>query len=231
MRKHESNIERYQKKDDAKLPYEQARLEVCIESFDDLNTELKSDIPALMNDTDLFLASIYGQFISIRTSFHSMILEYHKDFLNTIHVSEHPSRAVIIPRDQSSVSRAYTVGTASANVSHSNSYTTGTTSANVSHGSSFQQPPQSSQPNQSAAQPLYSQPASQPQYAAQPPLPPRTGGLRAKAMWDYNAQNPSELSMRAGDMLNILQNNSDWWQAELNGRTGFVPGNYVQVVA
>jgi len=66
-------------------------------------------------------------------------------------------------------------------------------------------------------------------------LPPRPGArappsVRAKAMYDFTASDSSELSFREGDVLNILERNGDWWQAELNGRRGQVPSNYLEIV-
>lgn len=55
--------------------------------------------------------------------------------------------------------------------------------------------------------------------------------LKARALYDYDATNDTELSFRAGDILTITeQDESGWWFAELNGAAGFVPNNYVEVL-
>jgi hypothetical protein len=52
--------------------------------------------------------------------------------------------------------------------------------------------------------------------------------IKAKALFDYEAANDTELSFKAGDILTITeQDESGWWYAELNNKQGFVPNNYV----
>ncbi|XP_068110422.1 apoptosis-stimulating of p53 protein 1 isoform X6 [Hyperolius riggenbachi] len=49
------------------------------------------------------------------------------------------------------------------------------------------------------------------------------------ALWDYEAQNPDELSFRESDALTILRRKddveTDWWWARFNDKEGFVPKN------
>jgi len=55
--------------------------------------------------------------------------------------------------------------------------------------------------------------------------------VSAKALFDYNAANDTELAFKAGDILTITeQDASGWWYAELNGKQGFIPNNYIEVV-
>jgi len=55
------------------------------------------------------------------------------------------------------------------------------------------------------------------------------------ALYDYTPQTDSELSLRAGDVINILaQPTPEWWEGEIDGRpgwTGLFPANYVEPVA
>ena len=55
--------------------------------------------------------------------------------------------------------------------------------------------------------------------------------MEARAMYDFRASQPDELSFRQGDVLKILQNQRDeqWFRAEHNGVTGFVPKNRLQL--
>lgn len=47
---------------------------------------------------------------------------------------------------------------------------------------------------------------------------------RVRALYDYQASEPTELSFNAGDIINVLQKDpSGWWQGELNGRVGAFP--------
>jgi len=53
--------------------------------------------------------------------------------------------------------------------------------------------------------------------------------IKAKALFDYEAANETELAFKAGDILTVTeQDQSGWWYAELNGKQGFVPNNYVE---
>jgi len=55
--------------------------------------------------------------------------------------------------------------------------------------------------------------------------------IKAKALFDYEAANETELGFKAGDILTVTeQDTSGWWYAELNGKQGFVPNNYVEVI-
>jgi len=65
---------------------------------------------------------------------------------------------------------------------------------------------------------------------ALPPKPAPARQVTARALYPFTAQNPSELSFNPGDVLIILAQEGDWWNASLNGRTGLIPGNYVQLV-
>ncbi|KAJ7914885.1 hypothetical protein B0H13DRAFT_2001510 [Mycena leptocephala] len=68
--------------------------------------------------------------------------------------------------------------------------------------------------------------------------PPSTGPtpgypqtIQAKALWGYNeqAQNSNDLTFRAGDTIEIVEEtNSDWWTGRHNGRQGLFPSNYVE---
>ena len=66
-----------------------------------------------------------------------------------------------------------------------------------------------------------------------PPPPSSSGtsgsGVRAVALYDYDAANDTELSFRENDVLIISEEDeSGWWYAELNGNFGFIPHNYVK---
>jgi len=50
----------------------------------------------------------------------------------------------------------------------------------------------------------------------------------ARALYPFAGQDESELSFNPGDVLIIHKSEGDWWEAELNGSRGLIPGNYVQ---
>jgi len=55
----------------------------------------------------------------------------------------------------------------------------------------------------------------------------------ARAIYQYNAAIPEEMSFAKGDILAVLAHQEDgWWEAELvgiQGRPGLVPSNYLQL--
>jgi len=63
----------------------------------------------------------------------------------------------------------------------------------------------------------------------QPVLPvPVARFPQCQALYPFNASSPQELSFNVGDVLNLLNVEGQWWRAELNGREGMIPSNYVQ---
>ncbi|XP_052041324.1 dynamin-binding protein isoform X1 [Apodemus sylvaticus] len=53
------------------------------------------------------------------------------------------------------------------------------------------------------------------------------------AIYTFKARNPNELSVSANQRLRILEfkdvtGNTEWWLAEVNGRQGYVPSNYIR---
>eukprot|EP00468_Gymnochlora_sp_CCMP2014_P006609 CAMPEP_0167756886 /NCGR_PEP_ID=MMETSP0110_2-20121227/9627_1 /TAXON_ID=629695 /ORGANISM="Gymnochlora sp., Strain CCMP2014" /LENGTH=584 /DNA_ID=CAMNT_0007643031 /DNA_START=153 /DNA_END=1907 /DNA_ORIENTATION=- len=60
--------------------------------------------------------------------------------------------------------------------------------------------------------------------------PPSSAAL---VMFDYEGQDEGELSMTAGDTVEVLsmesQHGPEWWMGEINGREGIFPSNYVRM--
>ena len=56
------------------------------------------------------------------------------------------------------------------------------------------------------------------------------GGMgRCKALYEFNAEAPNELSLKPGDVVVVTGKvNADWWEGECNGRTGIFPTSYTQ---
>jgi len=71
-----------------------------------------------------------------------------------------------------------------------------------------------------------------------PGSPPRRGALPqnvlAKALYDNVAESPDELSFRKGDIMTVLERNTQgldgWWLCSLHGRQGIVPGNRLKLL-
>lgn len=54
---------------------------------------------------------------------------------------------------------------------------------------------------------------------------------RCRALYDYDASQNDELSIRPGDIINVYDKQMDgWWQGEKNGRVGIFPASYVEEI-
>lgn len=61
-----------------------------------------------------------------------------------------------------------------------------------------------------------------------PPLPQQSALPRCRALYQFNGSTPQELSFNVGDVLNLISTDGPWWTAELYGRQGMIPSNYVE---
>lgn len=83
--------------------------------------------------------------------------------------------------------------------------------------------------------------------AAAKPMGPPKGGIGAafmgavvktnkaeqcKVLHDYKAENSDELSLKAGDIVEITEKGVDegWWEGKVNGQTGVFPNNFVEII-
>ncbi|XP_059809565.1 GRB2-related adapter protein-like [Hypanus sabinus] len=53
--------------------------------------------------------------------------------------------------------------------------------------------------------------------------------MEAIAKYEFNGAGEDELSFRKNDVLKVLSTEDDWYKAELHGREGFVPKNYIEI--
>lgn len=59
------------------------------------------------------------------------------------------------------------------------------------------------------------------------PTPP----VMARALYDNEPEDETELGFVVGDLLEILtKDDSGWWEARLNGKVGSIPANYVELL-
>jgi len=63
-----------------------------------------------------------------------------------------------------------------------------------------------------------------------PVLPSKPPVCLPQALYDFTPNEANELGFRVGDVLTIVKELGDWWEAELNGKKGIVPGNYLQKI-
>lgn len=57
-----------------------------------------------------------------------------------------------------------------------------------------------------------------------------SGGEQAKALYEFNAENPDELTFPVGAIIDVISKDGDWWRGSYNGAEGIFPGNYVQAM-
>lgn len=98
------------------------------------------------------------------------------------------------------------------------------------------------QDKQAQSQPKPSAPVGASAGAAQPqattqPTPVQSGTTaatvsRVRALYDFQATDPDELTFRKGDIIAVLESvYKDWWKGLLRGQTGIFPLNYVEKLA
>ena len=232
MLKLEEEVKKYKTKNDARLSGTERRLTSAKQAYEDLHAELMEDIPKLVEDKVRFFEPMVAVLIDAQIMFyHGMSSKLEEVQVRITHIDRaaagnHPR--VIRPRQESAVGRSYS------------SFGSSSSAAPAAGSYAQQQPPQyaSQQPPQYAPQqpPQYAPQPTGGYGAAPPPVPSRSlptvpGQHRAQGMWDFATVQPNELPFRAGDVLNIIDSSAgDWWTAELNGRQGLIPANYVQLI-
>jgi hypothetical protein len=63
-----------------------------------------------------------------------------------------------------------------------------------------------------------------------PVASPKANVIRAQGVYPFEGQSPDELSFNPGDELIIIEQTGEWWTAEMRGRRGLIPGNYVKIL-
>ncbi|XP_068116873.1 breast cancer anti-estrogen resistance protein 1 isoform X2 [Hyperolius riggenbachi] len=66
------------------------------------------------------------------------------------------------------------------------------------------------------------------------PASQQLANVLAKALYDNVAESPDELTFRKGDIMTVLERNTQgldgWWLCSLHGRQGIVPGNRLKIL-
>uniref|UniRef100_L2FQV9 Myosin-1 n=1 Tax=Colletotrichum fructicola (strain Nara gc5) TaxID=1213859 RepID=L2FQV9_COLFN len=85
--------------------------------------------------------------------------------------------------------------------------------------------------NSSNTIPTHTKPAAATRMPPPPPpaAPPAPGRIMAKVLYDFAGQRENELTIRAGDLIEIVQKeNNGWWLAKHTGGQAWVPAAYVE---
>jgi hypothetical protein len=62
-------------------------------------------------------------------------------------------------------------------------------------------------------------------------LPLSSDRPKCKVLYDYEAQDTIELTIKETDLIVIVkQDPSGWWKGELNGKVGLFPSNFVEEI-
>ena len=65
-----------------------------------------------------------------------------------------------------------------------------------------------------------------------PPPAPKPKLPQARVLYDYEARDADELTIRFNETISIVRKDpSGWWQGRLRGKEGLFPGNYVEEVS
>ena len=57
-------------------------------------------------------------------------------------------------------------------------------------------------------------------------------GKKAKVIFSYDAQKEDELTLKVGDIVDILGTwENGWWNGQLGNKEGCFPSNYVEMIA
>ncbi|CAM9719841.1 unnamed protein product [Chrysoparadoxa australica] len=139
-----------------------------------------------------------------------------------------PSQAWVLGRNQASKGHARLTATSSSSSSSSSSTYIGGSGSWWDQGSSPGATQQPSAP-QPAAMPTFGGGGMMGTPAAMPPPLCRNHQF-AKALYNYTAQDTSEISLTAGETIVLMEKHeSGWWTGEKNGAKGLFPSNYVEL--
>lgn len=192
-----------EKGDREKEASNKAKLEAAKQNYRALNDELLHDLPLLFEDRIKFFGPLMASYYS---ALGIMYKESH-DISNEMM----PLISNIDRTTQHDHPRVTTDPGLSA-ASHKSSAVFEETSPSSNRLSTSLPPPQ--------ARPALPAPVSS----------ENSGYPRAKVLFDFNAQDPSELPLKVGQIINVLKQDGDWWEGELNGKKGLLPSNYVQLI-
>jgi amphiphysin len=222
-----NEVKHYKEKGDARLSGAQTRLEVTKLSYEELNRELITDMARLYEERMLIMEPLLANFIVTQVSFYQAMAATIVPIQSLLmSVNQHSAidlPLVITPRERSSVSRFYPQSGSNYDSSAS------VLPPQIYNNPAYQQPQQYGQPGNLQPAP-YGGPAGSGGPALPPHRPMSLNAARACALWDFTANDPSELSFRKGDVINILERNGEWWKGEVNDHVGILPANYVQMI-
>jgi len=217
-----TQVEKYKKEDSPKLAGAEVKLGFAAESYNDMNDEVKKDIPILLGASAQFFYPVLQNLIYTQSVFWLSLGQHAQNLAQQQQIyGPQPTEfgEVITPKNVSATHRSYAEEhNPWGSTQNQNPY--GTPPPNDPWGN-----PQGGQGGQRTAPP----PPSNQRSAPPPPGRSTQSFPVAKGMWAFTAENPNEISFNAGDSIEILEQNGDWWKGRVNGKEGLFPANYVKL--
>ena len=195
-----------------KLQITEQKMEASKQNYTALNQELMRDLPALYEDRLKFFDPCFATYVNSMHQYYSQSastlqpVDQQMSRVNRAAIHMHP-RVTADPEESC------------ANIRNTSAYVPENTERDPAQRKSVAPSIATSSSQSSFSTP--SHPA---------PSPHTTQQKQATALYDFNASDPSELSFAYGDTLIIHSQEGQWWNAELRGKRGVIPSNYVQML-
>jgi len=224
-----------EKNNKEKLAVAEPKMETARVNYDNLTDELMHDLPALYEDRVAFFDPVFATYLSSMAEFYRQSAKITNEALSlvaqvnrqTVHnhpmVITLPEQSVAAISTNTPTNPGKTGSSEFATVNADKSSTETVVSVPIEEKKTPVTTSTPSAVNTAPARAL-------PQPGQKPTAPPKKSGVRAKALYDFAGTESGELPFVTNDVLTILTQPGEWWEAELNGKKGLIPANYVEVM-
>ncbi|KAI9247696.1 hypothetical protein BDA99DRAFT_253801 [Phascolomyces articulosus] len=231
----------------------ETQLETATQDYEYLNDMLKQDLMRFFRLSSSFIAPVQENFYNIQCrvigGMYGRIYEVvdnHRDYLVTLEMDlEQGYQWRASQRDvKSEIEKIDILRKGGTSLDGSLVRPGGATLQERAAAKQFQQQqeqymPESNDPGVVSPPPNYGQSFQQTQPLQQqkrapPPPPPKPQTLKKEyvvALYDLDAQQDGDLTIRAGDRIEIIEKTDDtmdWWKGKIGQREGMFPANYVE---
>jgi amphiphysin len=229
-----------------KLPLAEEKYNNARTSYNALNEELLKDMPALFDDRIAFFDPIFATYLTSVAELYRQAAKITAEAIGLVAqvdreaVHSHPR--VITPTEKSAAikrpmphsttispdDRRKSLGTSLSSSSFKNADESSVSDpSTVEEVGSNRTSAAANRRKSSFVLNASAPPSDSQRKQALPNTPKRQ---QARANYDFTAQEDNELSFHTGDVLTVRNKNGEWWECELNGKTGLIPGNYVELL-
>jgi len=199
----------------SKITVAEQKYEAAVANYQSLNDELLRDLPALYEDRIPYFDPLFATYTVATSEYYRQCAKSTAEILSYVSAIDrqaiHNHQRVIAPTEGSAATFKATVGSTlksgHSSLDHNDPYADATA------------------PPQMVEKPV---PAHAP--APKPTPVPPSRAQKAKALYDFAAQEPNELGFKVGDIIILRTMKGDWWEGELNGKKGLLPSNYVELL-